>query len=300
MPLGGAPRSAVAPRLALWRLSRSVRELKGIRREGRTREPPSYAVEARNTIVTMFVDPRSSITTPDTPALRFLNRGQHLQRLQDHVLTNMVNLVQRERDEFVKLEVTDSASARNVAARAMSAVATGTERVTDVQLMLQLFFCRHVDNFQTFLEETLRAIYIAQPGLLKRAEQTTVAQVLAHSSMEAYIEELIETKIHKLAYKSLRDFVTILRDDIKFDLFPDRKTLDVVELAFDIRNLVTHNYGIVNKIFLSKRPDAKLKLGAPYPVDPENITTAVKTLVAASGDIEKRARGKFKLYGSGA
>src|SRR5437764_8347336 len=100
----------------------------------------------------MQVEPRPPIPPPPvTPALRFLYRGEQLQRLQQHVITNMTAEIERERSEFLALEVTDSASAMKVAAKAMATVAGGTERVSDVQLMLQLFFCRHVDNFQTFL-----------------------------------------------------------------------------------------------------------------------------------------------------
>src|SRR6478609_6236466 len=133
----------------------------------------------------MQVEPRPPIAPPPvTPALRFLYRGEQLQRLQQYVIASMLTHVERERDEFHALELTDSASAMKIAAKAMSTVASANERISDVQLMLQLFFCRHVDNFQTFLEETLRAIYTTQPSLLKRAEQTTVAQVLTYPTME--------------------------------------------------------------------------------------------------------------------
>ena len=257
----------------------------------------------------MPVDPRPPITTPlaqlsdasklETPALRFFRRGQQLQRLQQHVTTNMVAELEREHAEFNKLSVTDSATAMKAAGMAMSVAANGTERVSDVLLMLQLFFCRHVDNFQIFLEETLRAVYHKQPGLLRKSEQVTLAQVLAHANMDAFVEEVIETRIHKLAYKSIRDLATFFKEDIKFDLFKERKTLEIVELAFDVRNLITHNYGIVNKIFLSKHPDSGLALDEPYPVLAERIADEVKVLVAAAGDIEKRAVPKFKLYSAG-
>lgn len=179
---------------------------------------------------------------------------------------------------------------------AMAFVATGNDRVSDSLLMLQLFFCRHVDNFQIFLEETLRAVYTQQPDLLKRSEQVTVAQVLCHDSLGTFIKELIEMRIHKLAYKSIRDLASFIKEDIKFDLFGDRRTMDGVELAFDVRNLVTHSYGIVNKIFMAKHPDINLTAGDPYPVLPERIAEEIKMLVASSGDIEKRAKQKFKLY----
>jgi hypothetical protein len=146
-----------------------------------------------------------SLRLPDTPALRFVNRGDQLTRLQQYVTANMVAEIERERASFNALAVTDSPTALKAAAMAMETVAKGNERVSDVVLMLQLFFCRHADNFQIFLEDTLRAIYTSQPGLLRRGEPVGLAQVLSHATMESFVTELIENRIHKLAYKSIRD-----------------------------------------------------------------------------------------------
>jgi len=203
--------------------------------------------------------------------------------------------IERQYAEFKAISVTDSKSAQEAAMAAMTMAAGGTERISDVHLMLQLFFCRHVDNFQTFLEDTIRAIYSSKPELLRRSEQVTVAQVLAHAEMRSFIEELIETRIHKLAYKSVRDLAIFLKEDAKFELFPETKPRMSVELSFDVRNLITHNYGIVNRIFLSKHPDAGLSLGQAYPVFPERIAESVRVLIAAARDVETRAVQKFRI-----
>jgi hypothetical protein len=86
-----------------------------------------------------------------------------------------------------------------------------------------------------------------------------------------------------------------VKDELRFDIFSTRQIAESVELTFDVRNLVIHNYGIVNGIFLSKQPTSGLRIGQPYPVFPEKIAAQVKTLIEASGDIEKRATQKFKL-----
>lgn len=207
----------------------------------------------------------------------------------------MVAEGERERGEFSALTVTDSPSAMTAAGTAMSVVASGIERVSDIRLMLQLFFCRHVDNFQIFLEEMLRAIYLKQPGLLKRSEPIAVEKVLVHETMDAFVDDLRENRILKIAYKSVSVLASIVKEDMKFELFPDRRTAQDVALAFDVRNLVTHNYGIMNKIFLSKHADSDLALNEPYPVLPERIADAVRVLIAAARDIETRANRKFKL-----
>lgn len=207
----------------------------------------------------------------------------------------MTNELEQDHAAFKAVEVKDSPSAMQVAALAVQAVARGNECFADIQLMLQLFFCRHIDNFQSFLEETLRAIYTAQPGLLKRSDPVPVGQVLAHSTMESFTEELIEHRIQKLSYKSFRDLSSLIKEELKFPLVNGEKELAAIDLAFGVRNLVTHNYGAVNRLFLGKFPDAGVQLGQPYPVLPERIAADMKLLGEKASDIERRAVQKFKI-----
>jgi hypothetical protein len=236
-----------------------------------------------------------ALVTKTTPALRFFARGQQLQRLQEHVLASMMNQLDQDYTAFKHVDVTDSATAVKAAGLAMHSVARGQERFADIQLMLQLFFCRHVDNFQSFIEETLRATFAAQPGLLKRNDVVTAAQVLVHSTIQSFVQELAEQRIQKLAYKGFRDLVSVVKEELKFPLVKDEKELAELDLAFGIRNLVTHNYGVVNRIFLSKFPAVVVPLEEPYPVDAQKIAANVKLLIEKARDIESRAVQKFKI-----
>jgi hypothetical protein len=231
----------------------------------------------------------------DTPAVRFFDRGQHLMRLQDRVLRDILAEIEKEHAEFQAHQVTDGPSAMKAAAMAMSVVASGSDRLSDVQLMLQLFFCRHVDNFQIFLESILQAIYVAQPGLLKRSDPVPLTQVLRYSTMPEFVTALIDERVFKLGYKGFGELSEIVKKDFCFELVTDKRAAESVDLAFDVRNLVTHNYGVVNKIFLSKHPDVGLTLGQIYPVSPQRIADDVKLLIQTTADIEKRATAKFKL-----
>lgn len=207
----------------------------------------------------------------------------------------MTNQLEKDYAGFQAVEVADSPSALKAAALAMQNVARGQERFADIQLMLQLFFCRHVDNFQSFLEETMRAIFTAQPALLRRNDPITAAQVLSHPSMESFVQDLADQRIQKLAYKSFRDFVSALKEELKFPLVKDEKELAALDLAFGIRNLVTHNYGVVNRLFLAKFPAAAVQLGQPYPIDAERVASDVKLLGEKARDIETRGVQKFKI-----
>ena len=220
----------------------------------------------------------------DTPALRFLNRGKQLIRLQARITAHM--LQQAEAEQHLPISV-------ETAAADLSRIG---ERVSDVQLALQLFLARHVDNFQTFLEDTIRSILTTQPGLLKRSESVSMKEVLSHDTIGSFLHAAIERKIHGLGYKSLGKLSEAVAKELDFVLFRDSKGASQVEILFDVRNLITHNCGEVNEMFLSRHPDLNLTVGEPYPLSLSDLDAFWEALIAASGDIEKRAAKKFKVY----
>jgi len=169
------------------------------------------------------------------------------------------------------------------------------ERWADIPLMLQLFHARHVDNFQSFLEELLQLILRTQPNLLKRDETVSMREVLSYASMDEFVQASIDRKLHGWAYKSIRDLAKAVAEFIDFKLFPKEKDALLIERVYDDRNLFTHNYGIVNHLYLRNHPDCKTPEGEPLALNLSEIKSAWECLIKASADIEARAKAKFKL-----
>lgn len=232
----------------------------------------------------------------DTPALRFLNRGKQLGRLQQRVLNQVMGEINSAKTALNSVDVKNSGGAQKLVDLVVSGIGKSHERISDVDLMLQLFYARHVDNFQIFLEELLEAILVRQPGLLKRSEPVSMEEVLSHSDMALFVRAMIDRRPHGLAYKSIQHLARSVKTEMKFELFPQAKTEAAVARIFDRRNLITHNYEIVNRWFLGKYPDAGLQVGQPFPYTPETIKEELQALIGASSDIERRARQKFKVF----
>lgn len=241
--------------------------------------------------------PQPNGTNPPvpTPALRFLYRGKQLLRLQDPIIKKAISDTIADRDALAAAIPTEESQVKNYVAMIPTSLSRSVERLADLQLMLQLFLSRHADNFQTFLDDLIRAILTAKPGLLKRGEEVPLQEVLSHSTMESFIEDAIERKILKLAYKSLRDMQKAVREEFQFDLFPQPMTASRVELLFDVRNLITHNSGYVTKRFKDRWSTPGLVVGQQYPLSLEEIKAWWEMLSNASTDIEERARRKFKI-----
>ena len=152
-----------------------------------------------------------------------------------------------------------------------------------------------VDTFQTFMDELLRVILSNEPGLLKRSEPVPMEEILRHSTIEGFRESALEQKVRGWSFKSFRDLCRAVKTDIDFQLVKNQDEATAIERLFEVRNLITHNAGLVDKRFLSRYPDPQLLLGEAYQLTPQKFADAVKLLAAVAADTEKRARAKFKL-----
>ena len=168
----------------------------------------------------------------------------------------------------------------------------GSDRQADIQLMFQMFFCRHADNFQIFLEEMVRDIAETHPELLEGVKIKSADKLDATQRRSK--------RLDRISRLSLRELGDLLSSTITFTLFRSPADAAIVERLFDIRNLITHNYEFAHAMFFSGHPDFGLAEGEQLQFGPEDIQAAFQRLIEASGDIQKRAQTRFKLWRSGA
>ena len=227
--------------------------------------------------------------TMEAPALRFLSRGQQLTRLQSRVAQHMYAEVDSEQKEFVaRPPITANTDVPAFVQDVLARVARGQERMTDIQLMFQMFYCRHVDNFQIFLEELARDISSAHEALLdavkvKNAEKYTPEERRVH-------------RLRRLSFLSLRELTELFASSIQFKLFVDDAAFRTVEVLYDLRNLITHNYGIADQFFVDRNPSFGLREGQPFTFTLEFIQQSFNSLIQLSGDIQRRAQERFNLW----
>jgi hypothetical protein len=241
-----------------------------------------------------FEQEHLELSSSNSPALRFLSRSQQLTRLQQHILGKMIADTEAERSALPKkIETKEDVEA--LVAKVVPRLERSAERWADIPLMYQLFLARHVDNFQSFLEELLGLILKTVPNVLKGTDTVTVVDVLSHASIASFVDALIERKLLAWGYKSLRDLDAAILDLTKFKLFPKEEDLAAVDRLYDGRNLFTHSYGLVNPLYLRKLPDCGVEIGQPLKLDISDLKVAWELLAKMAPEIEDRARRKFKL-----
>jgi len=222
------------------------------------------------------------------PAIPFLERGQQLMRLQARVAQQMLADIESEQARFDQhLPITQLTDVKAFQRDVIANVTSGRERLADQQLMFQLFFCRHVDNFQIFLEELVRDI--------ASVESTILEHVKLRKADTYTPEERRERRLQQISRMNLREFRELLVQSIDFAIFTSADTAGVVGRFFDIRNLITHNNGIIDFMFAQRYPGHR-QVGEVFELDRPFIERAFTALIDASTDVQMRAQQRFRLW----
>lgn len=224
----------------------------------------------------------------DSPAVRFLDRIDHLMRLQERALNSMYMDTENEHREAGNVTISAKTDAKHFVRETMARLARSRERFADVELMLQVFFCRHYDNFEIFLEELVGDIVRRNPTLLDGVRLRKV-----HQNLSA--DEKLEKRLENVARLPLYQLSETLRDEMSFELFVDDAAGNRIAYVSDVRNLLTHRYGIADLHFVAKQPSCGLKVGSRFVVTMEFTRDALQDMTDAAEDIQRRAEHQFKF-----
>jgi hypothetical protein len=178
-----------------------------------------------------------------------------------------------------------------------------TEMQTHQELFAQLMLTRMVDSFLTYLSDLLTLIFRSRPEMMKTKKEpgdTEISVALEYipeyKTMDELISALIERRVHRLSYLGVRKLNEYMSRQFGLTIATDDKSLDVLVLLIELRNLLAHNRGIVNRVFCERVvQDWTHHLGKPLNVGYSNITYYLHFLMSRAQDLDARAIAKFKL-----
>ena len=163
------------------------------------------------------------------------------------------------------------------------------------QLMLQTVLCRAIDNTLIYVSDLLTLIFTTRPETLRSNETVTLEFILKHKDQEELINALAERKVNKLSYQGMKDLARYVADTLGLDMFSGPEELNKAIRLNEMRNLIVHNRGIVNKTFLSRVPDSRLSLGDRVTLDFKELVDDMMFLINVVHDMEMRAIAKFRI-----
>jgi hypothetical protein len=165
------------------------------------------------------------------------------------------------------------------------------------QYLSQMTFCRGVDSFLVYITDLLTMIFEARPEILKSKQQmVSVDFVLEHLAAEDIIPALVERKVNELSYLGMKDVADFFQKKLHLPLFTDEADLVKATIYVDMRNLITHNRGIVNRIFKQRQPAIPAAIGTQIEFeDDSKVGEILGFLVYCSRELDARAATKFNL-----
>lgn len=113
--------------------------------------------------------------------------------------------------------------------------------------------------------------------------------------MDELIEALAERRVERLSYQGMDALAKDVEETLGFSLFPSSTDLGTAVKAVETRNLIVHNRAVANRRYLSRMPDAAVKLGERVRLEPEDVSGTMRFLDAAVVDTEQRAVEKWAL-----
>jgi abortive infection bacteriophage resistance protein len=70
---------------------------------------------------------------------------------------------------------------------------------------------------------------------------------------------------------------------------------EFAQAIIEIRNLIEHNSGVVNKLFKKRLPDLNVEIGSRIRLSSTNVDTYRQLLATMAADVDQRAIQKFGL-----
>lgn len=146
------------------------------------------------------------------------------------------------------------------------------------ELTARMSFVYLVALFDAYLFDVFYEVILHRPEVLKSGKQLSYEKALDFPSREALVEFLAKRELHELSYKSLREQVKYYEDRFGVSFEESGPSTDLLIHFRATRNLLVHNNGVVNHIYLEQLPSSRAKLGASVKVTFDYFSMAVGAL----------------------
>ena len=159
----------------------------------------------------------------------------------------------------------------------------------------EMVFCRGVNSFLTYLADLMTLIYEKYPKKLPSNKQTTYGFCIEHHMAGDLMSALAEATVMELTHQNLDALAKYFKRNLDLVLFTKDTDAANAALCVDIRNIITHNRGIVNRFFIQRNRRFANDLGKCVVVGEKDMREMLGTLGYCARQLDVRAINKFGL-----
>jgi hypothetical protein len=128
-------------------------------------------------------------------------------------------------------------------------------------MLLEMAFIYLVSIYEAYIQDVFGAVLLRKPEALRSKKQLTYEKILELQESGRLLDYLVEREVHELSYRSVRDQVNYYRDKFKIDLEASGVPIEVLVEINAVRNLLMHNKGVINHVFISLVPKSNAFIG---------------------------------------
>jgi hypothetical protein len=163
-------------------------------------------------------------------------------------------------------------------------------------LLLELAFCRAVDNYLMYVSDLLALIFKMRPKAMVASKETVpLEMVLRYDSYDDLLNAITEQKVLTLSFMGMLKLNEHMNNHWKFPLFQDSDSLNKAVTIVETRNLFVHNRGIISNRFVERVPGYAGKVGDHLTIPPDILADYFNFLQKAVLDTDHRAHLKFDI-----
>jgi len=138
------------------------------------------------------------------------------------------------------------------------------------EILFSMSFIYLIAVFDAFIVDILTAVLKKKPEILKGVnEKLTYKEVIELNLSGDLINKLVEKEINRFGYESIKEQVKYIKDRLGIDIEDSGATVDELAEIREIRNILVHNSGSVNTIFLNNVNNSSYKLRDKIQITPE-------------------------------
>lgn len=137
--------------------------------------------------------------------------------------------------------------------------------------------------YDSYLSKVIKCVMFDKSMIGLYNRELSLKEIEKFESQEELIKYCIDSKVDELFRKSHREQIEWIEKNFNIDILNSFKRREQVFLFFEMRNLIVHNDGIINRIFIENTKKSQLK----------NTPILGKEFIITLGDINQYTHNLF-------
>ncbi len=164
----------------------------------------------------------------------------------------------------------------------------------------ELWVTRIVDALNHYLVKSLYRAYEKRPSALKAKKESVsnekVIEVLeSGGDIHDLVRQIAIQRVERLGYESLIGLTKYLQDQHGLDLDTNSAAFAGVKELIEVRNIIVHNNGVVNRTFLLRTGRADLAVDSRFPLSSTHLSKSLDDVIQLAEQVDREFVAKFDL-----